>query len=114
MNQFQGSEIERRILTPKAVAFLTDLEFEFGWRRGQILEARSARQQRIDDGEFPEFLNQTTAVRESDWRIAPIPPDLEDRRVEITGPVDAKMMINALNSKAKVFMADFEDATSPT
>jgi malate synthase len=114
MNQFQGSEIERRILTPEATVFLTDLEFEFGWRRGQMLSARQSRQRRIDAGEFPGFLAETAEVRESDWRIAPIPADLEDRRVEITGPVDAKMMINAMNSGAKVFMADFEDATSPT
>jgi malate synthase len=114
MNQFQGSEVERRILTPEATVFLTDLEFEFGWRRGQVLAARQSRQKRIDAGEFPGFLAETAEVRESDWRISPIPGDLEDRRVEITGPVDAKMMINALNSGAKVFMADFEDATSPT
>lgn len=114
MNQFQGSDIERRILTPEATVFLTDLEVEFGWRRGQVLAARQSRQKRIDAGEFPEFLAVTNEVRESDWSIAPIPGDLEDRRVEITGPVDAKMMINALNSGAKVFMADFEDATSPT
>jgi malate synthase len=114
MNQFQGSEVERRILTPEATVFLTDLEFEFGWRRGQVLSARQSRQKQIDAGEFPGFLAETAEVRESDWRIAPIPADLEDRRVEITGPVDAKMMINAMNSGARVFMADFEDATSPT
>jgi len=114
MHQFQGSEIERRILTPEAVVFLTDLEAEFGWRRGQILLARQTRQERIDSGEMPGFLDSTTVVRDSEWRIEPVPPDLEDRRVEITGPVEAKMMINALNSGAKVFMADFEDATSPT
>ncbi len=114
MNQFQANEIERRILTPDAVAFLTDLEFEFGWRRGQLLSERQQRQQRIDDGEMPEFLDSTSEIRNTEWRIAPVPPDLEDRRVEITGPVDAKMMINALNSGARVFMADFEDATAPT
>ncbi|MGH8912957.1 MAG: malate synthase A [Acidimicrobiia bacterium] len=114
MNQFQGSEIERRILTPDAVAFLNDLEFEFGWRRGQLLAARQVRQQQIDSGEMPGFLSDTADVRSADWRIAPVPADLEDRRVEITGPVDSKMMINALNSGAQVFMADFEDATSPT
>jgi malate synthase len=114
MNQFQETEIERRILTPAAVVFLTDLESEFGWRRGQLLSARLERQQRIDDGELPEFLDSTREVRESDWSIARVPADLADRRVEITGPVDAKMMINALNSGARVFMADFEDATSPT
>jgi len=114
MNQFRDHEIERRILTPDAVAFLTDLESEFGWQRGQLLSARQSRQRRIDQGEMPGFLTETTEIRESEWRTAGVPSDLEDRRVEITGPVDAKMMINALNSGAKVFMADFEDATSPT
>jgi malate synthase len=114
MNQFQESEIERRVLTPDAVAFLIDLENEFGWRRGQVLEERIVRQRRIDDGEMPDFLRETEYVRDGEWQIAPVHPDLADRRVEITGPVDRKMMINALNSGAKVFMADFEDATSPT
>jgi malate synthase len=114
MNQFRATEMERRILTPDAVAFLNDLEQEFGWRRGQMLADRQARQTRIDAGERPDFLPETRHVRESDWAIDPVPSDLADRRVEITGPVDAKMMINALNSGARVFMADFEDATSPT
>ena len=114
MNQFQESEVERRILTREAVAFLNDLETEFGWRRGQLLEARQQRQERMAAGERPDFLLETREVRESDWQIDPVPADLQDRRVEITGPVDARMMINALNSGARVFMADFEDATSPT
>lgn len=114
MNQFQGNEFERRLLAPDAVAFLSDLESEFGWRRGQLLSERHLRQQRIDDGEMPGFLDSTSQIRDTEWRIAPVPSDLEDRRVEITGPVDAKMMINALNSGARVFMADFEDATTPT
>jgi malate synthase len=114
MNQFRGNELERQILTPEAVAFLTDLEFEFGWRRGQLLSARQGRQQQLDDGMLPDFLESTSSIRKDDWTVAPVPADLQDRRVEITGPVDAKMMINALNSGAKVFMADFEDATSPT
>jgi malate synthase len=114
MNQFHESEIEREILTADAVAFLIDLENEFGWRRGQILENRQVRQSRLDAGEFPDFLEETEYVRSGDWSIAPVHPDLADRRVEITGPVDRKMMINALNSGANVFMADFEDATSPT
>jgi malate synthase len=114
MNQFRESEIERRVLTPEAVAFLIDLENEFGWRRGQLLEDRTARQRRIDTGEMPDFLADTAYVREGEWTVSPAHPDLADRRVEITGPVDRKMMINALNSGAKVFMADFEDATSPT
>jgi malate synthase len=102
------------MLTPDAVAFLIDLENEFGWRRGRLLEERQRRQRRIDAGETPDFLPETRHVREGDWSIAPVPGELGDRRVEITGPVDRKMMINALNSGAKVFMADFEDATSPT
>jgi len=114
MSRPPGSEIERRILTPDAVQFLDELELEFGWRRGQLLHARQERQRGIDDGRLPDFLESTRGIREADWRIAPVPADLADRRVEITGPVDAKMMINALNSGAKVFMADFEDATSPT
>jgi malate synthase len=106
--------MEQRVLTRDAVAFLNDLEQEFGWRRGQLLADRQARQARIDGGERPDFLPETRRIRESDWVIEPVPDDLADRRVEITGPVDAKMMINALNSGARVFMADFEDATSPT
>ncbi len=114
MNQFRDTAIEKRVLTEEAAAFLTDLEAEFGWRRGQILAARQARQQRIDTGELPDFLPETSRVRDEDWQIGVVPSDLQDRRVEITGPVDAKMMINALNSGARVFMADFEDATTPT
>ena len=114
MNQFQESDIEREVLTPDAVAFLIDLENEFCWRRGQILEERIARQRRLEAGERPDFLAETEYVRSGEWEIEPVHPDLADRRVEITGPVDKKMMINALNSGAKVFMADFEDATSPT
>src|SRR3990167_6802677 len=105
---------ERRVLTPDAVAFLSDREREFRQRRGQILDARQGIQEGLDRGLRPHFLDSTRPVRDSDWVIAPVPSDLEDRRVEITGPVDAKMMINALNSGARVFMADFEDATSPT
>ncbi|MEX1125035.1 MAG: malate synthase A [Acidimicrobiia bacterium] len=107
-------QLERRMLTPDAVVFLSDLEREFRVRRGRILDARQGIQEGLDRGLRPQFLDSTRGIRESDWIIAPIPPDLEDRRVEITGPVDAKMMINALNSGARVFMADFEDATSPT
>ncbi|MEA1904232.1 MAG: malate synthase A [Actinomycetota bacterium] len=114
MNQFRQSETERKVLTEDAVAFLIDLENEFGWRRGQLLAQREVRQESIDGGELPSFLSETREIREGDWTIAPVPADLQDRRVEITGPVDRKMMINALNSGAKVFMADFEDATSPT
>ena len=114
MNQFGQNELERQVLTEEAVVFLIDLENEFGWRRGQLLERRVERQKLLDAGERPDFLEATAYVREGDWVIPPVHPDLSDRRVEITGPVDRKMMINALNSGAKVFMADFEDATSPT
>ena len=102
------------ILTPEALDFLAGLHRRFDRRRRDLLAARTERQKRFDAGERPDFLAATKAVRESDWRVATIPADLLDRRVEITGPVDRKMIINALNSGAKVFMADFEDATSPT
>jgi malate synthase len=104
----------QEILTPEALAFLGDLHRRFDARRRELLAVRQARQARFDAGERPDFLAETRAVREGDWKVAPIPADLQDRRVEITGPVDRKMIINALNSGAKVFMADFEDATSPT
>ena len=103
----------REILTPDALAFLADLHRRFDARRRELLGARLARQSRLDAGETLDFLPETKGVRAGDWKVAPIPPDLQDRRVEITGPVDRKMIINALNSGAKVFMADFEDATSP-
>ena len=102
------------VLTPDAVSFLTDLEREFGERRRELLARRAERLQRLAAGELPDFLAETASVREGDWRIAPFPDEIADRRVEITGPVDRKMVINALNSGAKVFMADFEDANSPT
>jgi malate synthase len=102
------------ILTPQALDFVADLHRRFDGRRRELLAARVERQKRFDAGERPYFLESTQAVREADWRVAPIPADLLDRRVEITGPTDRKMIINALNSGAKVFMADFEDATSPT
>jgi malate synthase len=101
------------ILTPEALAFLAGLHRKFGARRKELLAARKARQARFDAGELPDFLPETKAVRDGDWKVAPIPVDLLDRRVEITGPVDRKMIVNALNSGAKVFMGDFEDATSP-
>ncbi|MEO8926527.1 MAG: malate synthase A, partial [Caulobacteraceae bacterium] len=102
------------ILTPEALDFLAGLHRAFDSRRRELLAARAERQKRFDAGERPDFLEATRAVREGDWKVAPIPADLLDRRVEITGPTDRKMIINALNSGAKVFMADFEDATSPT
>lgn len=102
------------ILTPEALAFVVKLERAFGARRRELLARRVARQAEIDAGKMPDFLPETAAIRESNWVVAPIPADLQDRRVEITGPVDRKMVINALNSGANVFMADFEDSHSPT
>ena len=104
----------KEILDGDALAFVADLHRRFDGRRRELLAARVARQAWFDAGEKPDFLAETKAVREADWMVAPIPADLCDRRVEITGPTDRKMIINALNSGAKVFMADFEDATSPT
>ena len=102
------------ILTPAAQAFLAALHNRFDGRRRELLANRKVRQQEIDGGKLPCFLPETLAIRESDWTVAPIPADLRDRRTEITGPTDRKMVINALNSGAKMFMADFEDANSPT
>ncbi|MGZ8375617.1 MAG: malate synthase A [Gemmatirosa sp.] len=103
-----------RVLTEDALAFVADLERRFGERRRALLAARAERQARLDAGERPDFPAETRDVRDGDWQVAPTPPDLQRRRVEITGPVDRKMMINALNSGADCFMADLEDATSPT
>jgi malate synthase len=102
------------ILTPEALALVADLERRFRGRRRELLERRAARQQELDAGRLPDFLPETREIREGEWRVAPIPDDLRDRRVEITGPVDRKMVINALNSGASVFMADFEDSHAPT
>jgi len=102
------------ILTPDALAFLAALHRRFEPARQERLSARRTRQQQFDAGALPDFLPETAHIRADDWRVAPIPADLLDRRVEITGPVDRKMIINALNSGAKVFMADFEDANAPT
>jgi malate synthase len=102
------------VLTAEAVSFLTMLSREFEPRRQQLLEGRRVRQRQIDAGVMPDFLPETAHIRQSEWKAAPIPADLMDRRVEITGPVDRKMIINALNSGASVFMADFEDSNSPT
>ena len=102
------------VLTPQALEFVARLQRKFGDRRTELLKLRAERQKRIDAGELPEFLASTKAVRESEWKVATAPNDLQDRRVEITGPTDRKMLINALNSGARVFMADFEDANSPT
>ncbi|GAC1358671.1 MAG: malate synthase A [Acidobacteriaceae bacterium] len=108
------SEAYGEILTPEAVAFAVGLHRRFQRRRKELLARRVARQLRLDAGERPDFLPETRQVREVGWKVAPLPADLLDRRVEITGPVERKMVINALNSGAKVFMADFEDSTTPT
>jgi len=108
------SQIEHNILTADAHAFLLKLANRFEPRRQQLLAHRKEVQQKLDSGWFPDFLPETANIRQGDWKVAPIPKDLLDRRVEITGPVDRKMVINALNSGASVYMADFEDANSPT
>ncbi len=103
------------VLSPDALELVAALERELGGRREELLLARVARQERIAAGELPDFLDETRAVREGKWRVAPVPDDLQDRRVEITGPAgDRKMVINAFNSGARTYMADFEDANSPT
>ncbi len=101
-------------ISPDALRFVAKLQREFGSRRRELLALRSIRQKEIDAGKFPDFLAETKHIREADWTVAPIPDDLRDRRVEITGPVDRKMVINALNSGANLYMADFEDSNSPT
>ncbi len=103
-----------RVLTPEAVALLAALQRRFNARRLELLERRRAMQAKLDAGERPDFLAETADVRADDWTVAPLPDDLLDRRVEITGPVDRKMVINALNSGASTFMADFEDSSAPT
>jgi len=107
-------ERDDEVLTPDALAFVAELHRRFDGTRRALLAARVKRRAQLDAGELPDFLPETRAVREGDWRVEPVPPDLQDRRVEITGPVDRKMVINALNSGARCFMADFEDANSPT
>ncbi|MCG9055257.1 malate synthase A [Laribacter hongkongensis] len=102
------------ILTPEALAFVARLHRQFEGRRRELMAARDSRQAELDAGRLPDFLPQTASIRNGDWKIAPLPADLLDRRVEITGPVDRKMMINALNSGAKSFMADFEDSNCPS
>jgi malate synthase len=108
------NDLQTQILTPEATRFLTQLARRFESRRRELLERRQIRQREIDGGTLPGFLAETAPIREAEWKVAPIPKDLLDRRVEITGPVDRKMIINALNSGASVFMADFEDSNSPT
>jgi malate synthase len=104
----------RNILTREALALVAKLQRTFGARREELLRRRVERQSAFDAGKMPDFLPETAHVREGSWTVAPLPADLEDRRTEITGPTDRKMVINALNSGARVFMADFEDANSPT
>lgn len=108
------NDLVAEILPPQALAFIGSLAREFNPRREQLLERRRAFQAAIDDGRLPDFLEETRQLRAADWKIAPVPPDLQDRRVEITGPVDRKMVINALNSGASTYVADFEDSHSPT
>ncbi len=124
MSQYQtpkGMEIKgafspefAAILTPEALEFVAHLQRKFNATRKERLQARVERQKSLDAGQLPDFFPETKDIRESDWTVAPWPADMNDRRVEITGPVDRKMIINALNSGAKVFMADFEDSNSPT
>jgi malate synthase len=101
------------ILNAEAIEFLVTLQRRFNARRQELLALRSERQTKLDHGWTPDFLPETAHIRAGDWKVAPIPADIEDRRVEITGPVERKMVINALNSGAKVFMADFEDSNTP-
>ncbi|HEY8691136.1 MAG TPA: malate synthase A, partial [Chloroflexota bacterium] len=115
--QVSGGRVDggERILTPAALEFLGELQGEFNPRREELLARRAERQQRISQGELPEFLAETRQVREAPgWRVLPVPKDLADRKVELTGPTDRKMVINALNSGASTYMADFEDANTPS
>jgi malate synthase len=107
------SEAYAEILTPEAMAFAARLQRAFGPRRDELLAQRADRQALFDEGKLPDFLAATRAIRDASWTCAPVPADIQDRRVEITGPVDRKMIINALNCGANVFMADFEDANTP-
>ena len=102
------------VLSESALEFLAELHERFDRRRLELLDRRAERQARFDAGELPDFREDTRDIREAEWTVGAIPHDLQDRRVEITGPTNAKMLINALNSGAQAFMADFEDATSPT
>ena len=101
------------ILTPEALAFLAKLHRQFDSRRIELIERRALRQKEIDGGKLPDFLPETQPIRDAEWTVSPVPADLQDRRTEITGPTDRKMVINALNSGAKMYMADFEDSNTP-
>jgi malate synthase len=111
-----GSDVERaeEVLTPLALQLLASLHRRFNSRRLELLAARERRQEELDAGVMPDFLHDTAAVRSAEWAIAPIPPDLMDRRLAVTGPVDPKSVINALNEPVRAFAADFEDSCSPT
>lgn len=111
-NQPHGEQ-EKQILTPEAVEFLAELVTRFAPKRQTLLAARIQQQQDIDNGKLPDFISETASIRDSAWKIRGIPQDLQDRRVEITGPVERKMVINAMNANVKVFMADFEDSLAP-
>jgi len=114
--EIRGPEVPgmAEILVPEAMELVAKLHRNFDARRRELLAAREERQARLDAGELPDFLPETADVRAGDWTVAPVPADMQDRRAEITGPVDRKMIINALNSGAKAFMADFEDSNTPT
>ena len=113
INEIKLDEV-KKIFSSQCLEFLTDLHKFFNSKRIHLLEERKKIQQKIDSGWMPDFLEETRSIRESDWTILSTPDDLLDRRVEITGPPVRKMIINALNSGAKTFMADFEDSLSPT
>ena len=106
--------LSSEVLTPGAIEFVEGLADRFSHERLALLTRRAALQRQFDAGALPDFPSDTREIRESDWRVGSIPPDLLDRRVEITGPTERKMIINALNSGANVFMADFEDSLCPT
>src|SRR5690242_14467462 len=110
-----GDPVEggERILTEEALAFVAELQREFGSRRDDLLAARRVRRQRVAAGERLDFLPETKGIRDGEWTVAPAPEDLRDRRVEMTGPCEKKMTINALNSGARVWLADLEDASTP-
>jgi malate synthase len=114
--EIRGPEVPglAEVLVPEAMELVAKLHRAFDGRRQELLAAREERQARLDGGERPDFLPETADVRAGDWTVAPVPADMQDRRAEITGPVDRKMIINALNSGAKAFMADFEDSNTPT
>lgn len=105
---------DSRVITAEAVEFLSELAAKFSAKRGALLQERLAKQQKIDSGVLPDFISETNSIKNDNWKIQNIPEDLQDRRVEITGPVERKMVINALNANVKVFMADFEDSLSPS